>query len=77
MQPRKNVERQAHADTRACMQNASCTREDSDCIPANIRRLDPVASYKEFHNFAGDNTELISIHAHRVRSDGTVDLEDA
>ena len=54
----------------------SCNKNSAG-IPGNIRKFDPIASYKKVHAFAGTDTELISIIAYFVKPDGTLDIKAA
>lgn len=47
---------------------------DTREVPGDPTRFDPIASYQAVRDYAGDNTELVSIDAYYVRSDGTLDL---
>ncbi|TFG62291.1 MAG: hypothetical protein E4H36_08365 [Spirochaetales bacterium] len=57
---------------------SSCTLNrpgNSHRIPGNKREFNPAASYEKVHKFAGKNTELVSITAYMVKSDGTMDFK--
>jgi hypothetical protein len=47
---------------------------DTRAIPGNAAKFDPVASLPEVAAFAGEGAQLLSIDAHYVRSDGTMEL---
>lgn len=47
---------------------------DTRPLPGDASRFDPIASLAEIQKYAGEGTQLISINALYVASDGTLDL---
>lgn len=47
---------------------------ESRPVDGDPARFDPITSYSTMQAFAGENTQLISLEAQFVRSDGTLDL---
>lgn len=57
------------------MQAFSVVAQESQPVPGDSSHFDPIASLPAVRDYAGDSDELlISIEAHGVRRDGTVDL---
>ncbi|MBC8170804.1 MAG: hypothetical protein H7X77_04010 [Anaerolineae bacterium] len=48
--------------------------EQTWLVPGDASSFDPVASYEVVRNHAGNDTQLVSIEAYYVKSDGTLDL---